>query len=348
MATIAATGTATPPHRLDQDEATAHAERLLPSAAGGLLQVFRNARVRQRALVRPVPWYLEPHGFRERNEVFAAAALELGEAAADAALGRAGLARGDVDAVLFVSTTGVATPSIDARLADRMGLRADVLRLPVWGLGCAGGVAGLARAGELADATGRRVLLVAMEACSLAFPGGLGGASAAGVDKKNLVAASLFGDGCAAAVVVPGTARGLRIRAARSHLFPASRHVMGWDVHDDRFDVVLSPEIPDIVRSSFGGLAASFLPARPDHWILHPGGAKVVDALRESLGLGTEDLQATERVLREHGNMSSPTVLFVLHDAWETIREGETAFLAALGPGFAAEMLLAEAAEAPP
>jgi alkylresorcinol/alkylpyrone synthase len=281
--------------------------------------------------------------------------LPMAEEAARGALSTADLRPSDIDAVVYVCTTGLATPSLDARLANRLGLRSDVLRLPVWGLGCGGGVAGLSRAADLSHAR-PNVLLVALEACSLAFdvqramgaPGGGG----KGPDKKAMIAASLFSDGCAA-VVVSGKGGGhagpLRYVAGASHLFPGTERVMGWDVEDHNLDVVLSPEIPSIVQHQMAGIVQPFLDrhlggARPDHWVLHPGGAKVVDAYKAALGLDDGHLEHTHSALRQFGNMSSPTVLFALADAAKQghPKAGKTALLGALGPGFASELALLE------
>lgn len=348
--------TALPPNRLPQEELRRLADQVLPDSPGkaGILDVFRNARIDGRALAMPVDWYLAPHGFAERNAEFARVALDLVEQASRGALDKAGLRPADLTAVVLVCTTGIATPSLEARLANRLGLRADVARVPVFGLGCAGGVAGLARAADLATADpGARILLVAVELCSLSFDvqTALQGTGGAGPDKKSLVAASLFSDGCAACVVSgDGTrAPGLRYVAGASHLFPDSERVMGWDVADDHLEVVLSPGIPDLVRRELRGVVQPFLDranqgAAPDHWVLHPGGARVVDAYREALGLRGAELAHTEATLREHGNMSSPTALFVLERAQRTaLRKGDRALVAALGPGFAAEMALLEA-----
>jgi alkylresorcinol/alkylpyrone synthase len=330
-----------------QAELRAVAEALLPEGPGKatVLDMFQNARIEARALSMPVEWYLEPHGFKERTAAYVEVGMRLVEEAARDALQQAGLRAGEVKGIVLVSTTGLATPSLDARLMNRLPFAAGTVRLPVWGLGCAGGVAGLSRASELATALGGPVLLVALELCTLMFdveralsPG------KGGPDKKALVAASLFGDGCAAAIVGPGEAGLARHLASASHLFPDTERVMGWDVEDHNLDVVLSPRIPDIVREKAAALVAGFVERHgaPDEWVLHPGGAKVVDAYREALGLGDHALRHTEAVLRRHGNMSSPTVLFALREALDTgaLREGRTALLAALGPGFASEMAL--------
>ncbi|HJQ92704.1 MAG TPA: type III polyketide synthase, partial [Candidatus Thermoplasmatota archaeon] len=274
------------------------------------------------------------------------------EEAGRSAIAAAGLEEADIDAVVLVSTTGIATPSLEARLSNRIGLRPDIARVPLFGLGCAGGVAGLARAADLAKARpDANVLLVAMELCSLSFDIttalGVGGTS---VDKKSLVAASLFADGCAAAVVsgdVAG-AEGARWIAGASHLFPRTERVMGWDVADDHLEVVLSPGIPDLVRTELAGILDPFLARHnggggPAHWAMHPGGAKVVDAFRDALGLHGDELRFTERVLREQGNMSSPTALFVLREALREAEAGDRILASALGPGFSGEFALLEA-----
>ncbi|MEA3143935.1 MAG: alkylresorcinol/alkylpyrone synthase [Thermoplasmata archaeon] len=337
--------TATPPNRLPQAELRAVAEGLLPESPGkaAILEVFENARIDARALAMPLEWYLAPHGFRERTNAYVATGLKLVEEASRAALQKAGLQAGEVRGIVLVSTTGMATPSLDARLMNLLPFRADTVRLPVWGLGCAGGVAGLSRGFELATALGGPVLVVAVELCTLMFdveralaPG------KGGPDKKALIAASLFGDGCAAAVVAPGAEGLARHLSGASHLFPGTERVMGWDVEDHNLDVVLSPRIPDIVREKAAELVAPFLARHgpPDAWVLHPGGAKVVDAYREALGLDGHALRHTETVLRRHGNMSSPTVLFALEEALAAgaLGKGKTALLAALGPGFASEI----------
>jgi alkylresorcinol/alkylpyrone synthase len=323
---------------------------------GPELDVFDNARIDERALAMPIEWYLKPHGFKERTEAYQRVGMSLAERAARDALSRAGVAPREVTGVVFVSTTGIATPSLDSRLANRLGFQAGVTRLPVWGLGCAGGVAGLARAAELAGARPEgHVLLVALELCTLSFdiasavprePGGGGG-----FDKKSLIAASLFSDGCAAAVVSgdrTGSGPRLDYLAGTSHLFPDTERVMGWDVEDGHLEVVLSPRIPDIVRTELPAIVAPFVqrnlgPARwPDRWILHPGGAKVMDAYRDALGLLEADAEPGSRVLRQFGNMSSPSVLFALADSLDrrAPKEGESFLLAALGPGFASELAL--------
>ncbi|MEA3166292.1 MAG: alkylresorcinol/alkylpyrone synthase [Thermoplasmata archaeon] len=354
MPVVHGLATSLPGHRLPQEELRKVADAVLPESPNkqGILDVFRNARIDSRSLAMPVEWYLEPHGFAERNEAYTTVGLDLVERATKQALAKAGLAPGDVDAVVMVSTTGIATPSLEARLSNRLGFRPGIARVPLFGLGCAGGVAGLARAADLAKADPEsHVLLVAMELCSLSFDITTAlGAGGKVVDKKSLVAASLFADGCAAAIVSGDAtgAKGLRWVAGASHLFPQTERVMGWDVADDHLEVVLSPGIPDLVRGELANILRPFLAKHndgrdPAHWALHPGGARVVDAFREALGLSGEELRWTEAVLRENGNMSSPTALFVLQKALADAKGGDRILASALGPGFCGEFALLEA-----
>lgn len=356
MPILGPVATALPPNRLPQAELRAVADSILPDGPGkaSILEVFGNARIDARNLAQPVPWYLERHGHKDRAEVFQSVGLDLVETAAKGALAAAKLQPGDLDGILLVSTTGLATPSLDARLMNRMALRPDLARMPIWGLGCAGGVGGLNRAADLARGNPEgHYLLVCMELCSLLFDieraMGFGGA---GPDKKAVIAAALFGDG-AAGLVVSGDdsgAKGLRHLAGQSHLFPDTERVMGWDVQDHNLDVVLSPKIPDLVAREMRGLVESFLRQHnggraADRLILHPGGAKVVDAYETALGLKPEALRPTHEALRKQGNMSSPTVLFALKETLDAglLRKGERGLLGALGPGFASEMALVEA-----
>jgi alkylresorcinol/alkylpyrone synthase len=352
MGNVAAVATSLPEHRLKQSELRDIADAFLPDTPGkaGALEVFDNARIEQRALAMPVEWYMEPHGFKDRTDAYLEIGTQLVESAARQALDEAGLDPKELGGVVMVSTTGMATPSLEARLANRLGLRPDLIRLPVWGLGCAGGVAAINRGAELVKATGKPMLVVAMELCSLSFDVGRALDASQGTGhKKAMVAAALFADGCAAALLVP-TGPGPFHVAGASHLFPDTERVMGWDVEDHNLDVVLSPKIPHIVRENMAGVLEPLLRDHnggraPDAWILHPGGAKVIDAYREALGLHDGELGFTEAVLARHGNMSSPTVLFVLKEALDAgaLKPGRTALLAALGPGFASELALLRA-----
>jgi alkylresorcinol/alkylpyrone synthase len=344
--------TAVPPHRVPQAALRAMIARLFAGSEAGsarLLRVFDHSGIEQRHLCMEPEWYEAERTFAEQNERYVEHATALGVTAAQSALGRAGLSASELDHVLFVSSTGIATPSLDARLSLALGCRPDCKRTPVWGLGCAGGAAGLARARDLALADpNARVLLVAVELCSLTF-------RREDRDKRNLVAASLFADGAAAVVVqgalAPSVAASfapLDLLDSESTLWPDTLGVMGWDVSSRGLHVVFSRDIPAIVREhvrpgvdAFLGRHGLTLDHVP-HLVSHPGGAKVLEAYAEALGRDPASFALAREVLRTHGNMSSPTCLFVLERllAAGGVGEGEHALVSALGPGFSAEYVL--------
>jgi len=353
---LASVASAVPPHVVRQEDARAFAQRLFGSAfpedSARLMAVFDNGGIATRHTCVPLEWFGQDHSFGEKNALYIEHALTLAAEAAEKALSQAGLEPKDVDHLVFVSSTGVATPSIDARLANRLGFRGDFHRTPIWGLGCAGGAAGLARARDFALAQpDGRVLLIALELCTLTFQRN-------DLSKRNLVASSLFADGAAAAVVLGsevgtnGHRPPLELRGSSSTLWPQTLDVMGWDVDGAGLRVIFSRDIPTIVRewvrpSLDGFLAREGL--RLDcvpHIVAHPGGLKVLSAYAETLGLPPEAFRHSRDVLREFGNMSSPTCLFVLErylGAGE-IKPGQPAVLAALGPGFSAEYVLMQGA----
>ncbi|WP_309118357.1 3-oxoacyl-[acyl-carrier-protein] synthase III C-terminal domain-containing protein [Paenibacillus sp.] len=354
-ATIAAIGTAVPDYRVPQadvKEAVRHMFGASVPQLDRLLPIFENSGIDARHFCMPLEWFLVPHDAEEKHRLFVQHAATLAERAARRCLERAGVAPTEVDHILFVTTTGTATPSIDARLFNRLGLRPNVKRTPIWGLGCAGGAAGLSRAAEYVSAFPRhRCLLVAAELCSLTF-------IRDDASKSNLIATSLFADGAAAALVEGEAAADARssggravpgIVSTRSTIWPDSLDVMGWDVTNDGLKVVFSKDIPSLVTREMRGVTEALLsPAGltiPDlaHYALHPGGTKVLRAYGEALGLPSERLAAAEGVLRRYGNMSSCTVLFVLEALLgeaDALRSGEFGIAGALGPGFSSELLL--------
>jgi len=289
--------------------------------------------------VRPLSWFQTAHGWPDRTEAYLDGAADLFVEAAERALAAAGCTAGDVDTVVTVSSTGIATPSIEARVHGRLGLRADVRRIPVFGLGCAGGATGLSIAARLArGAPGEIVLLVAVELCTLAFRDDE-------MTKANIVATALFGDGAAAAVVSADPQHGLiEIESSGEHLWPDTLDVMGWRVDPVGFSAIFSRSIPDVVTEKFRPAAEAFLARQNltlddiDHFVFHPGGAKVVNALECVFELPQGTLNKERQVLRDFGNMSAPTVLFVLENALAAGLSGR-GFLSALGPGFTASFL---------
>lgn len=354
MPKLVSLATAVPAHVVRQGELRALIALLFQGSEAGsarMLQVFEHAGIEQRHLCMPVEWYGAERTFAEQTAAYVEHAEALGVAAAEGALARAGLAARDLDHVLFVSSTGLSTPSLDARISLALGCRPDCKRTPIWGLGCAGGAAGLARARDLALADPRaRVALVAVELCSLTF-------RREDRDKRNLVAASLFADGAAAVIVQGAQAtplttppfRALELLDSESTLWPDTLGVMGWQVSSRGLHVVFSRDIPSIVREHVRPGIDAFL-ARHDlvldqvpHLVSHPGGAKVLAAYAEALGRPTRSFAHAYDVLRTHGNMSSPTCLFVLERllAAGGVDAGQYALVSALGPGFSAEYVLA-------
>lgn len=347
MPRIIAAAHAFPPHVVSQQSVKDAVCRLFTDQVEDLermLTVFDNARIDSRQFMMPLEWYLEPHTQLERTLIYQQQGLALLEDAAITCLDRCGCRGDQVNQVIFVSSTGHATPTLDAHLINRLGLKPETTRLPLWGLGCAAGAVGLSRAHDHCLAyPGHRVLLVALECCSLTFMAG-------DVTKKNLVATSLFADG-AAAVLVSGDladADGPSVMATRSQLFPDSYRIMGWDFQNEGMQLVLSPRLPLLVRQELPALVARFLSEQNLSlqdlvtFITHPGGARVVDAYREALELSEADLWQTEDVLRRHGNMSSVSILVVLEQwlaAGGMATEGY-GLLSAFGPGFSAELLL--------
>ena len=347
LSRIRSVATAVPRHRIGQQVARQFCRSLFHetfSDIDRLLPVFSNSLVENRYFSVPEEWFETDHSFAEKNRHYIEAALELGEAATSLCLQKAGLAPQDIDHLFFVSTTGLATPSIDAHLINILKLRPNVRRTPIWGLGCAGGVAGLSRAYEYTVAFPReRALVLALELCGLTFQRN-------DLSKSNLVATSLFGDG-AAAVLVSGAETddaGPRILASRSTLWYESLDVMGWDINDRGLKVLFSRDIPSIVRSLALPALLEFLSSQglalhdSMHIIAHPGGAKVIEAYEQALGLPEGKMDRARAILRKYGNMSSPTVLFVLEDYLraQAVRPDEYGLITALGPGFSAEMML--------
>ncbi len=334
--------TSVPPHVLDQNDVVAEAAALFSGRHAEferLLPVFENTGIRTRHSVRPLAWFQAAHGWPDRTQAYLEGAAELFVQAAEGALAAAGRTAEEIDTVVTVSSTGIATPSIEARVHRRLGLRPDVRRVPVFGLGCAGGATGLSLAARLARAApGETVLLVAVELCTLAFRDDE-------MTKANIVATALFGDGAAAAILSADAADGLiEIESSGEHLWPDTLDVMGWRVDPVGFSAIFSRSIPDVVTEKLRPAAEAFLArnglslADIGQFVFHPGGAKVVNALESVFELPQGALNKERQVLRDFGNMSAPTVLFVLQQALESGISGR-GFLSALGPGFTASFL---------
>ena len=337
-AALLSLATAVPPFVLPQRDVLAASRDMFASRYAEfdrLSRVFATSGIETRRGVRPIEWYAEPRGWPERTEAYLEAALDLFEEAGKAALRLAGLEPAAVDAVVTVSSTGVATPSLEARAFGRMGFRPDVSRVPVFGLGCAGGVSGLSIAARLAEARpGANVLFVTIELCTLAF-------RLDQLTKANIVATALFGDGAAAAVLRAGEGGVAELEAAGEHTWTDTLDVMGWNVDPEGFGVVFAQAIPPFAAKHFGPAVDAFLErhghARSDvtRFVCHPGGTKVVAALETALALEPGALDHERAVLAEFGNMSAPTVLFVLERVLGAGGRGRLV-LTSLGPGFTA------------
>ena len=336
--------TALPPHELEQS-AVAQAARTIYGRSLArhpkLADVFLNAGIERRYSVRPLEWFLAPHDWPARTQAYLEGAGALFVQAARLALRNACLDARDVDVVVTVSSTGIATPSLDARVGAEMGFKASALRVPVFGRGCGGGVAGLALGARLARAEpGEVVLVVAVELCTLAFRGDRGA-------KADVIASALFGDGAAACVLrVEREPAGLQIAAGAEHTWPNTLDIMGWTVDPVGFGVVLSRSLPRFLEQRLAAPARHFATAArlvAPQLICHPGGAKVLDAVESALDLQKGTLRDEREVLRGHGNMSAPSVLFVLERALKRGLRGQ-AMLTAVGPGFTASFLAVESA----
>lgn len=337
---LSAVATALPRHCVEQAAAMALARHLFGPLVDRLGAIHANAGIERRWSCVPAEWYRARHGWRERSTLFVEHALALAEQALVRCLDKAGMQPDQIDCLVAVSTTGICTPSLDALLMDRLGLRPDVMRLPIFGLGCAGGVLGMARAAALARAMpGRNIALVVVELCGLTF-------RPQECSPANVVATALFGDGAAAALMST-EANGPALTAWGEHTWPGTQDVMGWRIEEDGFGVVFSRDIPPLVERHFRpalelwlsrvGLTRTDL----DGFVCHPGGAKVVVALEQALALPAGTLALERAVLRDFGNMSAATILFVLERRLATPLPHRI-LLTALGPGFTAGFLTLE------
>ena len=351
MTTIASVHGALPPYRYRQDAITdAFCEWCVTSHAEELLvrRLHKSARVDTRHLVVPLERYPELADFRAANDTFISRGSALAKEALVGALDAAGIHPDEVDLIIFTTVTGVTAPSIDARIAADVGLRADVKRIPMFGLGCVAGAAGVARLHDyLAGHPDDVAVLLSVELCSLTV-------QRDDTSVANLVASGLFGDGAAAVVAVgerraqSGGITGPTVIDSRSHLYPDTERTMGWDVTGSGLKIVLDAHVPEIVENYLGDDVRRFLKehhlevAEVDAWICHPGGPKVIEAIRDVLDLSDADVKLTWDSLAQVGNLSSSSVLHVLAD---TLRQrpqkpGAVGVLMAMGPGFCSELVL--------
>ena len=343
MSHIKSIATALPSNAVNQDQVL----DVLARARGAALpprlkQILGNSGIDQRYLARPAAYYLKPRSWKERAKVYADVGMQLAIEATKKALDKASLTPAEIDVIVFISTTGTVTPSIPSAMIFAMGFRQNVQTVPVFGYGCAGGLLGLRLADQMADANnmdnskGQNVLLISLELCSLSY-------DYSQFDKKNMIATALFADGCAAAVI-SGRDNDAALPTFRSFdqkTWPDTRDMMGWDIGETGFDLVLSRDIPTFVSNDFAPFCDAFLEqeglSRSDMGepACHPGGGRVVDALDDYFGDYVGNIDTTRNVFRHHGNMSSPTILFVLKDLLAA-NPTKPIVMTALGPGFTA------------
>ncbi|WP_374951484.1 type III polyketide synthase [Mucilaginibacter sp.] len=347
MPFIAAVAKIDLPNRVPQQDVKEQARNLFSKdfpQVDRLIQAFDNTGITTRNFAKPISYYAEDTSFKDRNDEYIRLSLQHSVQAAGDAIAKAGISKDDITDILFVSTTGLATPSIDALIINEMHLNPHVNRTPVWGLGCAGGVAGIAKANIAAKANPNAVvLLVAVELCSLTL-------IKSDYSKSNFIGSSLFSDGVVAGIIKgdnharPDTQ--LNIIANSSKLYYDSLDVMGWQFQEDGFKVVFSKDIPTFIHTNISADIEDFLDKQGlalrdiKNFIFHPGGTKVLDAYVDALKVEGDFLSNTRRVMTDNGNMSSVTVLYVLE---RFISQGFTegyGLMLAMGPGFSSEMVL--------
>ena len=322
----------------------AYWQKKLGDRSALLERLHVRARVKRRHLAFPIEHYPQFDTWGKANRAWFEVAEELGARAIESALADAALTAADIDALFVVSVTGIASPSLDARLINRLGLRPDLKRTPIFGLGCVGGAAGLSRAADYVLAYPcQRALLLAVEICSLTM-------RRDDLSTANLIATGIFADGAVAAIIGGEEvhADGPRILAYQSVFYPDTEDIMGWDISERGFGIVLSPRLPGLIKQYLADDLDSFLAAnrlrRSDiaNWVIHPGGPKVLEAVEDALNLHDQQLRLSWESLERIGNLSSASVLCVLEDTITRNRPmpGTLGVIAAMGPGFCSEFVL--------
>lgn len=357
MPLILSVGNAVPKHKINQENIVPFVRELFlrkyPSI-DRLLSVFQNGEIQTRYLSKELSWYSVDHSFEEKNQTYVETAIQLSieaikECVTNTEFLSSEISFDEIDGIIFVSSTGISTPTIDAHIANILPFKSTIKRIPIWGLGCAGGASGISRAYDYCKAHPEsNILLVAVELCSLTF-------QKEDLSKSNIIGTSLFGDG-AAAVLVIGDKSELKertihvalpnIEQTHSTLLPNSLDVMGWDVRNEGLFVIFSRDIPSIVKNWLQPVVTNFLNSNDlmlndlTHFIAHPGGKKVLDAYIDSLNLDEKKIFYSLDILKRYGNMSSCTVLFVLEEFMKVGKKNEYGLLCALGPGFSSEISL--------
>ncbi|MGZ4159477.1 MAG: type III polyketide synthase [Neobacillus sp.] len=358
MPSIISVAEAVPPFEIKQEQASEFARELFSESFKDierLLKAFQNGQVETRHFVKNIEWFKQEYSFEEKNNTYIESAVELGREAIEKCLTNNSFLKKcipceEIDAIFYISTTGIATPSIEARIMNQLPFTSHTKRTPIWGLGCAGGAVGLSRAYEYCLAFPQaKVLVLSVELCSLTFQRN-------DLSKSNLIGTSLFSDGIACALVCGDAVNIAEFRKKRaspsiigtqSTLMPNSLDVMGWDIRNEGLFVIFSRDIPHIVEEWLKPNVSGFLAdnhmemGQIDYFIAHPGGKKVLDAYVKSLGLPASMTDLSLKVLKQFGNMSSATILYVLKQVMELdIKKGAHGLGTALGPGFSSELLL--------
>ena len=336
------------PYKVAQQEVKIHAQKLFSSSVPGIeriMSVFDNTEIQSRNFCKPLEYYGLLHTFNEQNLDYISITLEYSVKAIEKCLDSAQIKPSEITDIIFVSTTGLATPSIDALIINKMRLNENIVRTPIFGLGCAGGAAGFAKANVIAKANPNAiVLLVAAELCSLTFLKN-------DFSKSNFIGSSLFADGIAACLIngdhfIEKKKKEISYIGSQSKFYYNTLDVMGWDFQDDGFKVLFSQNIPVLIAENIKTDVNHFLSkhnltlADIDHFIFHPGGKKVLTAYEEALNLQPDLLENTKAVITDNGNMSSPTVLYVLEKFVSDGYKNGYGLMVAMGPGFSSEMVL--------
>ena len=336
------------PFKIDQQEVKQCAKNLFAPSfpqVERMMAAFDNTEIKTRNFCKPLNYYSDQHTFQEQNEDYIRISLEYSVKAIQACISDAQLKKEEITDIIFISTTGLSTPSLDALIINEMKLSTNISRTPIFGLGCAGGVAGFSKASILAKAnTDAVVLLVSVELCSLTFLRN-------DYSKSNFIGSSLFADGVAACIItgdnhVTKTKKSITFLATQSKLYYDTLDVMGWEFHDKGFKVLFSQDIPTIISKNIYNDVSSFLGKHQlklsdiKNFIFHPGGKKVLTAYEEALAVEGDFLKNTREVMNDNGNMSSPTVLYVLERFFSQGFENGYGLMTAMGPGFSSEMIL--------
>jgi len=355
MPILASIGTALPPYEFKQEETRDFARKIFSNAFKDLerlLKVFQSAEIEKRYFCKPLSWFEQQHSWEEKNALYIENALCLGAQAITNCLRKVKMLPSDIDIFIFVTSTGIATPSMDAYLYNLLGMKPSIIRMPLWGLGCAGGVSGISRARELATAYPEsKILVCCVELAGFSF-------ILNDYSKANLIATSLFADGAGAALIIGDKIKDLsytednekrmpQILDSQSYLWSDSLDIMGWNVQNEGLMVVFSRDIPSLVTQSAKSQVESFIQGHQltlkdiSRYITHPGGMKVLKAYETALNLKPNDLAIARDVLKNHGNMSSATVFYILEkELNKRHNPDEYGIILALGPGFSCEQVL--------